>query len=49
MLVLSDYFMGITVNNDHELSFKIRAFNNKRLVLTTIQKDKRDNPVEELE
>ena len=40
---------GITVNTDHELSFKIRATNNKRLVLTTIQREKRDNPVVELE
>ncbi len=40
---------GATINTDHKLSFKIRATNNKRLVLTTIQKDKRDNPVGELE
>ena len=40
---------GSTVKTDHELSFKIRATNNKRLVLTTIQKEKRDNPVGELE
>ena len=41
--------LGATINTDHKLSFKIRATNNKRLVLTTIQKDKRDNPVGELE
>ena len=40
---------GNMVNNDHEYSFKIRATNNKRLVLTTIQKERSDNPVGELE
>lgn len=40
---------GTTINTDHELRFKIRATNNKRLVLTTIQREKRDNPVLELE
>jgi len=40
---------GMTINTEHELSFKIRTSNNKRLVLTMIQKEKRDNPVGELE
>ena len=40
---------GNTVDNGQEFSFKIQATNNKRLVLSFIQMNKRDNPVGELE
>lgn len=41
--------VGNSVNNDHEYSFKIQASNNKRLALSYLQKNMRDNPVGEFE
>lgn len=41
--------IGNPISNDKELKFGWRVSNNKRLVLSHIQKDKRDNPVEVLE
>lgn len=40
--------LGDIINNDNEYSFKIRAYNDKRLVLSYIQMQNRDNPVGEL-
>ena len=40
---------GNLVDNDREFSFKIQATNNKRLALSFIQKNERDNPIGELE
>ena len=41
--------VGVTISNDQEFKFTLRVLNTKRLVLSHIQKENRDNPVGELE